>query len=325
MPKYYGCPCEGCGKPLALTDDIVVCPDCGSPYHRACYERLGNCMHKAEHKAGFEWEFPYKDSELRTCSACGERTLRSEPVCRCCGAALPPEDTSKPGAGYSAADPREERFDYASFYAQNQRQAASAAERVRQIYKTAFGSDELMDGIPCSDWLAYIGPSGEAYMAAYSRMQLQSSKISMSFSALFFGPFYFFYRKAWKPAFAFLAAEILLSIPSLISMMQISGSALTPAISNSALDVLARTASVLSFVLMALRGLYGKWLYRKSSAERIRHIRDEFPDADQRRAVLEAQGGVSWAAVFGAGVLLAVICSAAVLLLGPDINALLSV
>ena len=31
MPKYYGCPCEGCGKPLTLQDDIVVCPDCGAP------------------------------------------------------------------------------------------------------------------------------------------------------------------------------------------------------------------------------------------------------------------------------------------------------
>ena len=30
MPKYYGCPCEGCGKPLTLQDDIVVCPDCGA-------------------------------------------------------------------------------------------------------------------------------------------------------------------------------------------------------------------------------------------------------------------------------------------------------
>ena len=33
MPKYYGCPCEGCGEPLTLKDDIVVCPDCGAPYH----------------------------------------------------------------------------------------------------------------------------------------------------------------------------------------------------------------------------------------------------------------------------------------------------
>ena len=51
MPKYYGCPCEGCGRPLALTDDIVVCPDCGAPYHRECYEKLGRCIHTPAHGA----------------------------------------------------------------------------------------------------------------------------------------------------------------------------------------------------------------------------------------------------------------------------------
>ena len=40
MPKYYGCPCEGCGKPLTLQDDIVVCPDCGAPYHRTRERRV---------------------------------------------------------------------------------------------------------------------------------------------------------------------------------------------------------------------------------------------------------------------------------------------
>ena len=89
MPKYYGCPCEGCGKPLTLQDDIVVCPDCGAPYHRDCYEKLGRCIHAPAHAAGYEWKFPYQESELCTCPACGERTLRSESVCRCCGAALP--------------------------------------------------------------------------------------------------------------------------------------------------------------------------------------------------------------------------------------------
>ena len=68
-----------------------------------------------------------------------------------------------------------------------------------------------------------------AYLAAYSRMQLQKSKVSMSFSALLFGPFYFFYRKAWKPAFGFLAAELLLAAPTFIEMLQLSGSALAPA------------------------------------------------------------------------------------------------
>ena len=91
MPKYYGCPCEGCGEPLTLKDDIVVCPDCGAPYHRTCYEKLGRCIHSPAHAAGYEWHFPYQDAELRTCPSCGERTLRSEEICRFCGAALPPE------------------------------------------------------------------------------------------------------------------------------------------------------------------------------------------------------------------------------------------
>ena len=110
----------------------------------------------------------------------------------------------------------------------------------------------------------------------------EEQKVSMSFSALLFGPFYFFYRKAWKPAFGFLAAELLLAAPTFIEMLQLSGSALAPAMSASALTVFARVCSVLSFVLMLVRGMYGKWLYRKSAADHIRRIQSEFPDAQQR-------------------------------------------
>ena len=69
---------------------------------------------------------------------------------------------------------------------------------------------------------------------------------------------------------------------------------------------------------MVLRGMYGKWLYRKSAAARIRRIQNEFPDAEQRRAVLSAQGGTSLAAVFGSLALLFVLGSAFTLLLGPQ-------
>ncbi len=90
MPKYYGCPCEGCGRPLALTDDIVVCPDCRAPYHRECYEKLGRCIHSPAHGAGYEWTFPYKDdADLRTCPSCGERHAaqrRDLPLLRRCPA-----------------------------------------------------------------------------------------------------------------------------------------------------------------------------------------------------------------------------------------------
>ena len=44
MYQFTGCPCSVCGKALTDTDDIVVCPDCGAPYHRACYEKQGGCV-----------------------------------------------------------------------------------------------------------------------------------------------------------------------------------------------------------------------------------------------------------------------------------------
>ena len=168
----------------------------------------------------------------------------------------------------------------------------------------------------------YIGTAAPVYLNDYSQMQLRHSKISMSFSALLFGPFYFFYRKAWKPAFGFLAAELLLFVPTLISMMQTTGSPLTAGISASALVALSRIMSFLSFALMLVRGLYGKWFYRRSAAARIRRIRAEFPDPEQRRAVLNAQGGVSIAACIGAFILLMIVGSLCSMLLGPDLNAL---
>lgn len=322
MPKYYGCPCEGCGKPLTLQDDIVVCPDCGAPYHRDCYEKLGRCIHASAHAAGYEWKFPYQESELCTCPACGERTLRSESVCRCCGAALPPEGAQEP-ADRADSDEHSEEFDYSTFYRQFQETGAPQVDPLRQTYQAAFGKEEVMDGIPCKDWADFIGPASPAYLSAYCRMQLSHTKTSMSFSAMLFGPFYFFYRKAWKPAFAFLAAELVLALPTFIDLLQVTDSSLAPGLSTSTLLTLSRVCSVLSFLLMIVRGLYGKWLYRQSAAEKIRRIRAEFPDAAQRKAVLCAQGGTSWAAVLGCLVLLMVIGSAFTLLLGPNVDALI--
>ncbi|MBS6236502.1 MAG: hypothetical protein KH615_11425, partial [Clostridiales bacterium] len=38
---YTGLKCPVCGKPFGTDDDIVVCPEYGAPYHRACYQQAG--------------------------------------------------------------------------------------------------------------------------------------------------------------------------------------------------------------------------------------------------------------------------------------------
>ena len=163
MPKYYGCPCEGCGEPLTLKDDIVVCPDCGAPYHRTCYEKLGRCIHSPAHAAGYEWHFPYQDAELRTCPSCGERTLRSEEICRCCGAALPPETEADEQLNdrKAAQDEQHGGFDYERFYRQYEQQTIdplhpnlpgmkipAELQFTKSIEEVCTGKDVLLFAVP---------------------------------------------------------------------------------------------------------------------------------------------------------------------------------
>ena len=41
MMDYKGCKCASCHKVLKEGDDIVICPECGAPYHRECYAAAG--------------------------------------------------------------------------------------------------------------------------------------------------------------------------------------------------------------------------------------------------------------------------------------------
>lgn len=40
MTRYTGNHCPVCEQAFTDEDDIVVCPDCGTPYHRACWQKV---------------------------------------------------------------------------------------------------------------------------------------------------------------------------------------------------------------------------------------------------------------------------------------------
>ena len=77
MALYIGNTCPVCGEKFKDDDDVVVCPDCGTPYHRACWQKTGVCLHQAEHAAGFEWHPEpaggSADAEDAVCPNCGTK------------------------------------------------------------------------------------------------------------------------------------------------------------------------------------------------------------------------------------------------------------
>ncbi len=55
MSRYENIECPVCKKFFEDGDDIVVCPDCGTPHHRECYNYVGHCVNKGLHKTGFDF------------------------------------------------------------------------------------------------------------------------------------------------------------------------------------------------------------------------------------------------------------------------------
>lgn len=86
---YVGLKCPVCGKAFTKNDDIVVCPQCGAPYHRACYEKAGKCVFEDRHGTSFAWSPPRREaeseSETKRCPRCGAPNPSKALFCSHCG------------------------------------------------------------------------------------------------------------------------------------------------------------------------------------------------------------------------------------------------
>lgn len=300
MYEFTGQECPICKKKFTAEDDVVVCPECGTPHHRSCWEVHGSCANAAHHAEGFEWA-PARAPEQAKAPEQG-----------------PAAQSAAPGNGQNAS------FDYSQLYGNNYTPPEpSAAEQ--DASAPGIDPNATIEEIPVSDWSHFIGKSSYLYMLLFKQMEMLHRRAVFSGSAAFFGPFYFAYRKAWKPTILFTALMLLTSAPSLLYMMQLTGSPLAAGMSADLLYRLAASANVLNIAIMAVRGFYGFYMYKKSCIERINRIRAAYPDANQRQYVLRAQGGTSWTAVFVLFILLIVFSTLVGFLLGPNLDALYAV
>ncbi len=91
--------CPVCGKEFLPGEDVVTCPDCGTPHHRECYNKLGHCANAHRHGEGFVWqpERPAGEPEApgRQCAVCGSPLDPDAQYCNACGS--PAIDTELDG------------------------------------------------------------------------------------------------------------------------------------------------------------------------------------------------------------------------------------
>ena len=265
MSDYKNNVCPVCGKAFGENDDIVVCPDCGTPHHRACYKKNGHCANAEKH-GSFEWASekknasdPMKNAELSVfCINCGERNSASSRFCSNCGAQLPGKEEPEVSP--------EERF---------------SQERSRIYFENIDNAD--FNGATARETAQVVHSNVEYFLPRFFAFS-KGRKFDTNFCAFLFSYLYLFYRKMYGIGFAVMAATFILQIPALLLDLQtmqeayVQAGLLTQAVwevpHRESLVIYAGIAGILIWAIKLLLFLFANRLYYAHATGIAKGIRD---------------------------------------------------
>lgn len=298
--NYTGVSCPVCGKELRTGDDIVVCPVCGAPHHRDCYNQLGHCaLEEKLHSQGKDWENPndLRDRQVRgetiePCPACGFPNQAGSRRCQQCGALLPERHV----AGEDGQEPPS--YGQELEYGSNQ-------DVLEQVFGTIHESD-LIGSIPAKDFIYYTQQNYLYFLRVFKLLCHRTKMKVFNWAACFFSFFYFFYRKMYKIGFAVLALVAVTNIPSfLLSYHLLEQVAADPSLMQTlnfnlnGLERLTTLSSLLSYVrffVYIFCGFSANRQYYQQSVRQISALRESFgakTGSDDYLSALAKKGGTS--------------------------------
>lgn len=311
MRNYIGSKCIACGTVFDTGDDIVVCPDCGTPYHRDCYFKIGRCINTDLHESGEAWkpdnmpEPTVEEQKTVRCIRCGAENPMGEHVCSNCGTPLvnmqatrPTFDGQQPNVNNNAADD-----DY-----DEEMHAPNGA--------VMYNQDSEIEGIKLGDYARYVGTNPIGYLPNFIRFGKYGRKISLNFFAMFFPELYFMYRKMKLWGILAVVVFSLLSVPTMIEMYDegFMGMKLTFGINVKSHQFVSISNAMryMKIVLQILSGLFANYLYYQQAKKDITRIRSENYEDDVSKLKIIGKGGTSWANVLLAFTLSSMLSLAAI-------------
>lgn len=212
MSRYTGLLCESCKKPFTDNDDIVVCPDCGAPQHRSCYETQGHCALRDQHSDKFVWQAQKPD-------AGSEDRHAQSAICPNCNAANPPHGRYCQMCGSpleSAGSTQNASGAYGQYNQNTQSYGGQPSSGFNYAGNDAFEHWDI-NGVSSRELSAYTGSSSYYFLRQFKLILRTQYNMSWNWSALIFGFFYFFYRKMYKVGLALLGFYIVSMIPGLLT------------------------------------------------------------------------------------------------------------
>ncbi len=271
--------CPRCKAYLFEEDDVVYCPVCGAPHHRACYNALGHCALEALHGTDKQYS---KEKELEKLSRSSEPKQEqpqydniSYATCGMCGERYPSQSRACP----KCKTPNMDSF-------------------------SGFGAFDMLGGVPkdykldenvtADEAKRFVVSNTHRYIPKFATLS-KSNRVSWNWFAFLFPSGWMLSRKMFKNGIitgVLAIVATLLSYPlsnALYSLGLSSNLAYTQLVSSiyEALPNIPASLIVFSLIGMAIdlftrlfSAIFGDYLYKKYAVEQIKKIKLDSADLE---------------------------------------------
>ena len=313
---YEGFSCPVCGQVFQETDDIVACPQCGAPHHRACWQAVGHCALQEDHGTPQQWSrdtakkvqsAPAEPTNTAdddgeryawTCPACGTHNLEYAEFCTKCGrqrASAPEWHSAEPAAqtpfnGYREYTPFPTAYPMADPYG-------------------GVGRNEMLDEeVSATDAVTFTAVNSHYYLPRFRNIA-RGNKFSWNWAAFLMHPYWLLYRKSFIAGFILLGLSMIQGVmryQMLVRIEDIIGAGLTQVEMIQRLQLLFQENETLRYLVIGvallrllevivavLMGICGNWIYQKTAFAKIKKAKAQQPESYP--TVLQRTGGVSFA------------------------------
>lgn len=278
MSRYDNVECPVCEKKFTEGDDVVVCPICGTPHHRVCYQSEGRCHFESEHESGILWEDRNRKKE--------EEEHKDDPKkCPKCSAPNPPDGIFCQVCGFPMRNQTPENDN-----------PYTTPPIAMMAFTTPYGGidpEEEIDGVTAKELALFVGENSFYYVPRIKNIKNNKKSVSWNWSAFIFNFMYYFNRKMYVMGALMLALYILLLVPAFVFSYHLilrnpdaaaQGALFMSELDYSGLEQLLFVANIAQYVnalISLLNGMFANKLYTIFTYKKIEEVRRELGNVDR--------------------------------------------
>ena len=203
--NYLNHKCDHCGKNFTEEDDVVVCPVCGTPQHRECYEENNRCINYDKHSENYEWSPEDSKAESNTivCERCGTENSNDSFFCKHCS--YPLTDFAKRnyhnyGTSFDDTETEDEDTENGNEEFENLvKESLSQKSNIpfRFNFAQLNDTDEIADNVTLAEAKKYVQRNTFFYSIIFRNLKVLN-RSRFNFAACLFGGGWFIYRKQYR-------------------------------------------------------------------------------------------------------------------------------